>query len=101
MNKYGFRYLSHGGKELLATPSFQLPVVVVLFGPAKTQSAITAAAPTQESSSTQLDLAVINTSHGLGGDIPIGLGVEVILTIFICFQSTVIFVYLGLTLPLP
>ena len=75
----GFQtYFGHAFEELLTTPTFHAPVVIVLFGAAKAKGSIAATAASKVFPSAELHLPVVHTGHLLGDDIPVGLLVEVL-----------------------
>lgn len=65
-------------EEFLTTPTSQPPIIKILLAAADTKRAITTTAATQESTSAELDLSVIDSFHGRSNHVPIGFAVEII-----------------------
>jgi hypothetical protein len=72
------RYLLHGSKKLLATPTFQFPVIIVLFGTSDAQCTIASTRTAEKPATTEFHLAIIDSRHRVCNDVPVGLGVEVV-----------------------
>lgn len=66
-------YLSHGSKELLATPTFQFPVIIVLFGTSYAQCTIASARTAEKPTTTEFHLAIVNPGHWFCDYVPVGL----------------------------
>lgn len=71
-------HLLHILEHLITSPLVQIPVVVILFRPADTQSTINAARTAKKTASANFNLTIVNLFHGFRNDVPIRLSVEVI-----------------------
>jgi hypothetical protein len=70
---YGQKYFFHGSKELLATPTFQAPVIVILFGTSYAQCTIASARTAEKPTTTEFHLAIVNSGHWICDYVPVGL----------------------------
>lgn len=68
--------LRHVLEELLTTPPFQTPVIIVLLGSANAERPVATAAAAEIATPAELDLAIVHARLRLADDVPVRLLVE-------------------------
>ncbi len=70
--------LLHIPKNFLSTPSWHIPIIVILLRSSDAQSAIDTTRPTKKLPTTDFDLTSIGTWVGFRYNVPVGVRVEIL-----------------------
>ena len=68
----------HIPKDLITTPPWLIPIIVILLSTSDTQSTVYTTRATEELSSTDFDLTVVSSRTLFCGDVPVCFSVEIL-----------------------